>query len=268
MLFKHPTAWKVVFYHPAAGQDLEVSLCSIWQWKHSVAEFTEEFSILAAGSEWSEPALLDRYQHGLRADLHWLSVPLLSPSPSPELMQLRRAPLSWEKCQGHVQEQPSLHYGEAGQQHQWLPSSIPWNVICLLSVSYRAGMAGSFIDTCLAQKLSLPRSAHTSFGCLANHTANRSLPPAARSQHEETIASRSIYCSTVPRHYPVITRKPPLVGTLLLLHLLMSVWSVCDVCSSKLCTQYCPGDGGFLRLYLYYFCSWFNSTYQGPVDMF
>ena len=57
--------FRAVFDHPAVGLDAPSRLLVIRQGPRSVAQYTLEFRILAAESQWNDPALLSAYRRGL-----------------------------------------------------------------------------------------------------------------------------------------------------------------------------------------------------------
>ena len=59
------TEFKRVFDHPTAGQDVGVRLMSLHQGSRTVASFSTEFRILAAGSGWNDAGLRCAFRQGL-----------------------------------------------------------------------------------------------------------------------------------------------------------------------------------------------------------
>uniref|UniRef100_A0A3B1IBQ3 Gypsy retrotransposon integrase-like protein 1 n=1 Tax=Astyanax mexicanus TaxID=7994 RepID=A0A3B1IBQ3_ASTMX len=149
--------FKSVFDHPAAGRDVGSLLCDLKQGSKSAAEYALEFRTLAAGSGWSEPALLTMYRRGLRRDLQaelvcrgdamsldqfiqtsialdsllcerrrlrntQMVYPFPVPSSSePEPMQIGRAHLSLEERQRRLRDRLCLYCGQAGHMRSSCP---------------------------------------------------------------------------------------------------------------------------------------------------
>ncbi|KAK1787313.1 hypothetical protein P4O66_002815 [Electrophorus voltai] len=60
---------KAVFYHTRQGRLCRQFLLRLRQGFRSAADYAMEFWTLAVGTCWNEPALVDAFIHGLRADL-------------------------------------------------------------------------------------------------------------------------------------------------------------------------------------------------------
>ncbi|XP_077953086.1 uncharacterized protein LOC144390462 [Gasterosteus aculeatus] len=146
--------FKEVFDHPITGKTTGDLLCEIRQGSQTVSDYALRFRTLAAGSGWSETALLTIYRRGLRPELqaelacrgdvtqlgdyirvsisvgHLLesrrppragfpSEPTFPVTPpladeGPEPMQLGRLPLSPAERIRRIREQLCLYCGEAG----------------------------------------------------------------------------------------------------------------------------------------------------------
>ncbi|KAL7884792.1 hypothetical protein AOLI_G00075620 [Acnodon oligacanthus] len=111
-------SFKAVFNHPLTGHDVGNSLCDIHQGKRSTAEYALEFQTLAAGSGWSEVALLTVCKRGLRKALQAEMVFRVTSASTPEAepMELGRTRLPETERHRRLRENLCLYCGHSGHR--------------------------------------------------------------------------------------------------------------------------------------------------------